>query len=109
MPVGYEFEDVFEQINSREYQKQGVKDSQVGIKREHYGTNEHKVDIPNYFSYMFDILTKPFFLLQYIICITLALENLIIYVYLYIAFSLTTTTINYILLYLSFLKIRDIA
>lgn len=58
---------------------------------------------------MFEILTKPFFLFQYAICIILAFERLYIYTGIYLGFSFVTTSINYILLYRSFVKIRDMA
>ena len=58
---------------------------------------------------MFDVLTRPFFLMQYVICVIFAFEKLITYLVIYILFSVLTTTINYILLYISFKKIKDIA
>lgn len=58
---------------------------------------------------MFDILTKPFFLFQYGICVIFILEKLYLYAGIYLGFSIITTTINYILLYRSFTKIKDMA
>ena len=58
---------------------------------------------------MFDTLTKPFFLFQYIICIIFIFEKLVLYTGIYLAFSILTTTINYVLLYRSYMKIKEIA
>ncbi len=58
---------------------------------------------------MFDILTKPFFLFQYAICIILAFERLYTFTGIYLGFSIVTTSINYVLLYRSFTKIKDMA
>lgn len=58
---------------------------------------------------MFDTLTKPFFLFQYIICIIFIFENLVLYTIVNIVFSVLTTSINYLLLYRSYLKIKEIA
>lgn len=54
-------------------------------------------------------MTKPFFLLQYLICIIYFFEKISTFAILMIVFSLVTTTINYILLYISFRKIKEIA
>ncbi len=58
---------------------------------------------------MFDTLTKPFFLFQYLICIIYVLERLYLFAGINIGFSFLTTSINYILLYRSFAKIKAIA
>lgn len=58
---------------------------------------------------MFDVLLKPFFLLQYIVCIALFVEGYLTFAILNLAFSVITTTINYILTYLSYRKIKDMA
>jgi magnesium-transporting ATPase (P-type) len=58
---------------------------------------------------MFDTLTKPFFLFQYVICIIFLFEKLFLYVGVYLGFSFFTTSVNYILLYRSYLKIKEMA
>lgn len=58
---------------------------------------------------MFEVLLKPFFLLQYIVCVALIVETLITFAVIVLAFSLVTTTINYILTYRSIKKIKDMA
>lgn len=58
---------------------------------------------------MFDILLKPFFLLQYIVCIAFFVQGLTLFAVLNLVFSIITTTINYILTYLSYRKIKDMA
>jgi len=58
---------------------------------------------------MFDILTKPLFLFQYVICILLIFERLVLFAVINICFSVLTTSINYYLLYRSFTKIKEMA
>lgn len=58
---------------------------------------------------MFDVLTAPFFILQYFFCIIYFLQKLYTFGIVLIAFTLITTTINYIFLYRSFKKIKDMA
>lgn len=55
------------------------------------------------------MLLKPFFLLQYIVCIAFFVQGLLTFAILNLAFSIITTTINYILVYLSYRKIKDMA
>ena len=71
-----------------------------------FGRNEHPVKIDSYPSYLFDILTKPFFILQYIVCIAFIVERLQLFAILTLALSFVTTTINYVIAYISFLKIK---
>ena len=58
---------------------------------------------------MFDVLTAPFFILQYFFCIIYFLQGLYIFGFVLIGFTLLTTTINYIFQYFSFKKIKDMA
>jgi cation-transporting ATPase 13A3/4/5 len=58
---------------------------------------------------MLEVLIKPFFLLQYIVCIALIVENSLVFAILNLGFSVITTTINYILTYLSYKKIKTMA
>lgn len=58
---------------------------------------------------MIDILLKPFFLLQYLVCIAFFIQNLFTFAILNIGFSIVTTSINYVLTYLSYKKIKDMA
>ena len=63
--------------------------------------------MPNYFEYLFDVMTKPFFILQYVSSVIWILESLTIFGVVLLAFSALTTTINYILLYFSYRKIKQ--
>ena len=63
--------------------------------------------MPNYFEYLFDVMTKPFFILQYVSSVIWILESLTIFGVVLLAFSALTTTINYILLYFSYQKIKQ--
>jgi len=58
---------------------------------------------------MFEVLLKPFFLLQYIVCIAFIVQSYITFAIVNILFSIITTSINYILTYISFKKIKDMA
>lgn len=109
VPVGYQFEENFGSLSSSEYLKKGLPESIRLSNQKIFGRNEHIVEIPNYFEYMFDILTKPFFLFQYAICIIYAFQRLYLYTGIYLGFSFFTTTINYILLYRSYIKIKEMA
>ena len=87
----------------------GLDSKSVEERRNKFGMNIHPVDIPNYVVYMVDVLLEPFFLLQYIVCIAYFAEGYFLFGILNIAFSIITTTINYIMTYISFKKIKDMA
>lgn len=74
-----------------------------------YGKNEHLVEVPNYFEYLFDTMTQPFFIFQYLVSIVYILENVAIFGVLMIVFGFVTTSINYVLLYRSYQKIKETA
>ena len=82
---------------------------EVAAHREKYGLNEHLVEIPNYFSYLLDVMTGPFFLLQYFFCFIYFIQSYLSFSIALIGFSFVTTTINYIMLYVSFQKIKQMA
>jgi len=54
-------------------------------------------------------MTQPFFLFQYFVSLIYALEKVMLFAVLMIAFGLITTTINYILLRRSYNKIKETA
>ena len=58
---------------------------------------------------MGETLLKPFFLLQYLVCIAFIIQGLAIFAILNLFFSVLTTTINYVYSYLSYKKIKDMA
>ena len=58
---------------------------------------------------MIETLLKPFFLLQYLVCIAYFVEGYLIFTILNLVFSIITTTINYILTYFSYKKIKEMA
>jgi hypothetical protein len=74
-----------------------------------YGKNEHLVEVPNYFEYLFDTMTQPFFIFQYLVSIVYILENVAIFGVLMIVFGFITTSINYVLLYRSYQQIKETA
>lgn len=65
--------------------------------------------MPNYFAYLLDVLTEPYFLLQYFFCFAFFLQGYAPFSITLLAFTLITVTINYILLFFSFKKIKEIA
>ena len=77
--------------------------------REEFGLNEHLVEVPNYFSYLIDVMTGPFFLLQYFFCFVYFIQSYVSFSIVLLAFSFVSTSTNYVLLYLSFRRIREIA
>ena len=74
-----------------------------------YGSNEHPVNIPSFFSFIIDVMTGPFFVLQYLF----AIENILTKYYglgvSLLAVAFITVGINYILLYMSYRKIQQMA
>lgn len=58
---------------------------------------------------MLDTLLRPYFLLQYIVCIAFFVEKLYMFGALNIGFSILTTIINYILIYISYWNIKKMA
>jgi len=71
-----------------------------------YGRNEHKVEIPNYFEYLFEVMSKPFFIFQYIAMVVYIFENIAVFGIATVSFSFITTSINYLLLRRSYMKIK---
>lgn len=74
-----------------------------------YGKNEHRVDLPNYFVYIFSILTEPLFILQYMIfCIWVVqkLESSIIGNF---SSLLVIISINYFIRFYNYHKIKKMA
>lgn len=58
---------------------------------------------------MFDTLIGPFYIMQYLVCAAFIVERITIFAVVMLAFTFLTTTINYILLYISYRKIQDMA
>ena len=58
---------------------------------------------------MLDVLLEPLFLVQYIICAIYYAESYGMFATLILAFSFVTTTINYIITYISYKKIKKMA
>ena len=58
---------------------------------------------------MLDVLTTPFFLLQYIFCVVFIFEGYATFSIALLVFSFAAATLNYILLYISYSKIKKVA
>lgn len=71
--------------------------------------NEHTVDIPNYFSYMASVIFTPLYLLQYFVVVILSVQGLPTMGIVLVTVSLISTSGNYIALYFSNKKIKEIA
>jgi magnesium-transporting ATPase (P-type) len=67
------------------------------------------VEVPNYFQYLLDVMTQPFFIFQYISSIIYVLENVGLFGAMMVLFGFLTTSINYVLLYKSYQKIKETA
>ena len=65
--------------------------------------------MPNFLEFMFDKLTSPFAILQYIFCVVYILAKYVTFSATLLSFVFFTTLINYVLLYFSYRKIRDMA
>jgi len=65
--------------------------------------------VPGYFEYLFDVMTKPFFIFQYIVSLIYVLENVALFGILMVFFGFLTTSVNYILLVRSYHKIKETA
>lgn len=74
-----------------------------------YGKNEHIVDPPQYHEYLYEVMTEPFFFIQYLAAVIYVIEKLQELAILLLGSSVITTSINYILLYISYRKIKEIA
>ena len=89
--------------------RKGLTEEQVEKCRGEYGLNEHPVDIPNLFEFMFDKMTGAFFVLQYIFVVENFLTNFYALGGSLLAFLVITTIINYILIYRSYREIQLMA
>jgi cation-transporting P-type ATPase 13A2 len=67
------------------------------------------VEIPGYFEFLFDTMTKPFFIFQYFVSTLYILKSLALFGVLMILFSWFTTTVNYMLLRRSYKQIKETA
>lgn len=94
---------------SQGFYSRGLTTSEVEKQRAEFGRCEHKVEVPGYFEFMGNELIKPFFLLQYVVCISFILEKNYQFAAIMLVLSFVTTSVNYILLRLSFKKIKEIA
>lgn len=61
---------------------------------------------PLYPEYLLDVMTEPFFILQYFFCFMFFVQGYAPFAIALLFFSFLTTTINYIMLYISYKKIK---
>jgi magnesium-transporting ATPase (P-type) len=65
--------------------------------------------MPSYPEYLIDVLTEPFFLLQYFFCFIFFIQGYAPFSFALLFFSFVTTTVNYVMLYVSYKRIKSIA
>ena len=93
----------------KNYQDKGLASEEVERRSIIYGLNEHKVKIPNVFEFMFEKLIGPFAILQYIFSIAYILTRYPLFGGILLFLIVLTTFINYILVYISYQKIKEIS
>jgi hypothetical protein len=54
----------------------GLSEAEVEERRAMYGKNEHIVDPPQYFEYLYEVMTEPFFFIQYLAAVIYIIEKL---------------------------------
>ena len=96
-------------VGNADHLRKGLYEEKAEKNLKFYGKNEHLVDIPTYFQYLFDVLLTPFFLLQYLFVLVFFLQGYAPFSACLLFFTILTATINYILLYRSYKRIKDIA
>ena len=65
--------------------------------------------IPGFLDYLLDRMTSPFYILQYIFCCAYIRRRYALFGFTLLFFMMLTTIINYVLLYRSYKKIKDMA
>ena len=86
--------------------EQGLSCKEASERKDLYGSNEHIVDPPKYYDYMYEIMTEPYFLIQYLASTIYIIQKLIEPAILLLSATIITTSINYLLLYISYRKIK---
>lgn len=89
--------------------KSGLNEVIVASHTEKYGLNQHEVEIPSYFRYMFETIFKPLYLLQYVVVLSLTVQGLPLFGIILVVFSWITTSGNYIALYIGKKKIQSMS
>ncbi len=109
VPVGFPFIGMIGTLRREPFLKEGLSSIYVSKREQFYGKNEHRVEVPGYFEFLFDTMTTPFFIFQYLVSLIYILENVAIFGILMIVFGLITTSVNYVLLKRSYNKIKQTA
>ena len=109
IPVSFEVEEKFPKISEEEYLLKGLNDEAVASHRREFGENSHKVELPDFFEFLLDKFTSPFYILQFIFCIAFIIGGEVLFGGGLIALVLVTTIINYVLLRKSYSKIQEMA
>ena len=108
-PVGLDFEPYLRQHLTEQHLKLGLAGEAVERRAALFGRNEHIVDPPGYLEYLYEVMTEPFFFVQYMAAVIYIIEKMPELSVLLIGASVLTTSTNYVILYISYRKIKDIA
>ena len=106
VPVAVNYEKEIEGKIGTKFIEKGLTCHEAYLRKELYGKNEHIVEPPKYFDYMYEILTEPYFIIQYLASTIYIIQKLIEPAILLLTATIVTTSINYLLLYISYRKIK---
>jgi cation-transporting P-type ATPase 13A2 len=109
MPLAHHYANHLDTYLDDKFLKSGISIKEAERRENFYGRNEHRVEVPGYFEFLFDTMTKPFFIFQYFVSAVYILESLVLFGGMMIGFSWLTSTVNYILLRRSYNQIKETA
>ena len=87
----------------------GLSGDEVAVHRNLYGKCLIEIPLPGLMNFMFEELSNPFFIIQYISCAIWIIETFIMFAIILIAVSVTLTFMNYVFLYLAKKKLKTMA
>jgi len=88
----------------------GISDSgKLNLHRTLYGKCLIEIPLPGVLPYMFEELSNPFFIIQYISCAIWIVESFIMFAIILVAVSVVLTLMNYVFLYLAKKKLKTMA
>ena len=86
-----------------------INQEQLFLHRTLYGKCLIEIPLPGLFPYMFEELSNPFFILQYISCAIWIVESFIVFAIILIAVSITLTFMNYVFFYFAKKRLKTLA
>lgn len=109
VPVAINYEQELVQRLGTRFLRAGLSSQEASVRKDIYGPNEHIVEAPQYFEYLYEVMTEPFFFIQYLAGVIYIIQKITGMAFLLLGASFITTSINYILLYVSYRKIKEMA